>query len=63
MLDRTGERRQTIENMEIMRGGQGEAHGRRRETMRVMLTDDEARREYLLRRSAIGSLREAAAIA
>jgi 3-(3-hydroxy-phenyl)propionate hydroxylase len=54
---------QTIENMETMRGGQGEAHGRRRDKMRAMLDDDDARRAYLLRQSMIGSLRDAAAIA
>ncbi|WP_232494647.1 FAD-dependent oxidoreductase [Novosphingobium kaempferiae] len=53
---------QTIENMEIMRGGQGEAHARRREKMLSMQTDDDARRQYLLRQSMIASLREAAAI-
>ncbi|HUD30273.1 MAG TPA: FAD-dependent monooxygenase [Novosphingobium sp.] len=54
---------QTIENMEIMRGGQGEAHARRGDRMRALLTDDDARRQYLLRQSMIGSLRDAAAIA
>jgi 3-(3-hydroxy-phenyl)propionate hydroxylase len=53
---------QTIENMELMRGGQGEAHGRRRDRMRALLTDDAARRRYLLRQSMIASLQEAAAI-
>lgn len=54
---------QTIENMETMRGGQGEAHARRRDKMRAMLENDDARRAYLLRQSMIGSLRDAAAIA
>jgi 3-(3-hydroxy-phenyl)propionate hydroxylase len=53
---------QTIENMELMRGGQGEAHERRRTKMQALLTDDAARRRYLLRQSMIASLQEAAAI-
>jgi 3-(3-hydroxy-phenyl)propionate hydroxylase len=53
---------QTIENMETMRGGQGSAHARKREMMRGLLTDDAARRKYLLRQSMIASLRDAAAI-
>ncbi|WP_159978846.1 MULTISPECIES: NAD(P)/FAD-dependent oxidoreductase [unclassified Novosphingobium] len=55
--------KQTIENMEAMRGGQGEAHARRRDKMRALLTNDDARRKYLLRQSMIDSLRDAAAIA
>jgi len=54
--------RQTIENMEIMRGGQGAAYMRKRETMRALLTDDAARRGYLLRQSMIASVRDAASI-
>lgn len=54
---------QTLENMELMRGGQGEAHERRRDRMRGLLTDDVARRRYLLRQSMITSLQDAAAIA
>lgn len=55
--------RQTIENMEIMRRGQGDAHQRRREQMRSLLNNDDARRAYLLRQSMIASVQEAAAIA
>ncbi|KMS56431.1 monooxygenase [Novosphingobium barchaimii LL02] len=55
--------KQTIENMEAMRGGQGEAHARRRDKMRALLTNDDERRKYLLRQSMIDSLRDAAAIA
>ncbi|MFC0204583.1 FAD-dependent oxidoreductase [Novosphingobium soli] len=54
---------QTIENMEIMRGGQSEAHARRRDKMQALLNDDDARRKYLLRQSMIASLQDAAAIA
>lgn len=54
---------QTIENMELMRGGQGEAHARRRDRMRSLVKDDDARRRYLLRQSMISSLQDAAAIA
>ncbi len=53
---------QTIENMEIMRGGQSEAHRRRRDKMRSLLTNGDARRQYLLRQSMIASLQQAAAI-
>lgn len=53
---------QTIENMELMRGGQGDAHARRREKMRTLATNDAARRKYLLRQSMISSLQDAAAI-
>lgn len=54
---------QTIENMELMRGGQGDAHARKRDKMRSLLNDDDARRRYLLRQSMITSLQDAAAIA
>jgi 3-(3-hydroxy-phenyl)propionate hydroxylase len=54
---------QTIENMELMRGGQNQAHLLRGEKMRSLQADGEARRRYLLRQSMISSLKEAADIA
>jgi 3-(3-hydroxy-phenyl)propionate hydroxylase len=54
---------QTIENMEMMRAGQSEAHQRRLATMRTLASDTERRRTFLLRQSMFGSLAEAAAIA
>lgn len=53
---------QTIQNMELMRGGQGEAHARRREAMRKTAENAELRRAYMLRQSMIDSLRDAEAI-
>ncbi|MCC2976557.1 FAD-dependent monooxygenase [Sphingomonas sp. PL-96] len=53
---------QTIENMAIMRAGQGEAHKRKQETMRTLSTDPERRRAYLLRQAMFTSLADAAAI-
>jgi 3-(3-hydroxy-phenyl)propionate hydroxylase len=53
---------QTIENMELMQGGQGEAHERRRAKMKHLVENDEARRKYLLRQSMISSVKDAAAI-
>lgn len=54
--------RQTIENMEIMRSGQGEAHEARRAKMSMLVENEEARRAYLLRQAMITSLEDAAAI-
>lgn len=54
---------QTIQNMDLMRGGQSEAHQRQRQKMRDLVADDEARRTYMLRQSMITSLKEAEAIA
>ena len=53
---------QTIQNMEFMKQGQGDAHRKRRAAMEALLKDDGARRAYLLRQSMISSLEEAAAI-
>lgn len=53
---------QTMANMELMRGGQGEAHERRRDAMRALEQDAEKRRTYLLRQAMIESLEQAAAI-
>jgi 3-(3-hydroxy-phenyl)propionate hydroxylase len=53
---------QTIQNMELMRGGQGEAHVRRREAMRKTAEDPVLRRAYMLRQAMIESLKEAEAI-
>lgn len=53
---------QTIENMAIMRGGQGSAHKLRLEAMRALANDPEKRRAYLLKQAMINSLRNAAAI-
>jgi 3-(3-hydroxy-phenyl)propionate hydroxylase len=55
--------RQTIENMEMMRGSQGEAHQRRLDAIRHSANDPESRRAYLLRQSMFTSLSDAAAIA
>jgi 3-(3-hydroxy-phenyl)propionate hydroxylase len=54
---------QTMENMELMRAGQSEAHRRRLENMRGLAKNAEKRRAYLLRQAMITSLRDAAAIA
>jgi 3-(3-hydroxy-phenyl)propionate hydroxylase len=54
---------QTIQNMELMRGGQGEAHERQRQKMRNLVADAEQRRIYMLRQSMITSLEQAEAIA
>ena len=54
---------QTIENMAIMRGGQSDAHQQKLEKMRILASDPEKRRAYLLRQSMITSLRDASAIA
>jgi 3-(3-hydroxy-phenyl)propionate hydroxylase len=54
---------QTIANMAIMRGEKGEAHQRKLDAMRTLVTDDTLRREYLLKQSMFTSLAEAEAIA
>jgi 3-(3-hydroxy-phenyl)propionate hydroxylase len=54
---------QTIANMEMMRGGQSEAHIRQRDKMRAIAADPEARRSYLLRQAMITSIRDAESIA
>lgn len=54
---------QTIQNMDLMRGGQGEAHLRQQQKMRDLVADAEKRRAYMLRQSMITSLQEADAIA
>lgn len=53
---------QTIENMEMMRGGQGQAHQRRLQHMRAIQEDDAQRRKFLLRQSMIASVQDAAEI-
>ncbi|WP_033926143.1 FAD-dependent oxidoreductase [Sphingomonas sp. 35-24ZXX] len=53
---------QTIENMELMRGGQSEAHERRRDALRKVAADPALRRAYLLRQAMYESLDQAAAI-
>jgi 3-(3-hydroxy-phenyl)propionate hydroxylase len=54
--------RQTMDNMELMRGTQGEAHQRRLDAIRATASDPEQRRAYLLRQSMFTSLSDAAAI-
>lgn len=53
---------QTQENMEMIRGGQDDAHQRRREAMLVIKQDDARRRAYMLRQAMFESLAQAAAI-
>jgi 3-(3-hydroxy-phenyl)propionate hydroxylase len=53
---------QTKENMAMIRGGQDEAHKRRREAMLAIKQDDERRRAYMLRQAMFESLSQAAAI-
>ncbi|MFN3817813.1 FAD-dependent oxidoreductase [Blastomonas sp.] len=53
---------QTIENMELMRGGQSDAHERRRDALRNVAADPALRRAYLLRQAMYESLDQAAAI-
>jgi 3-(3-hydroxy-phenyl)propionate hydroxylase len=54
--------RQTMDNMELMRGSQGEAHQRRLDAIRHTASDPDLRRTYLLRQSMFTSLSDAAAI-
>lgn len=53
---------QTIENMELMRSGQAEAHHQRRKKMNALLEDDSARRAFLLKQAMFTSLADASAI-
>jgi 3-(3-hydroxy-phenyl)propionate hydroxylase len=53
---------QTIQNMALMRGGQGEAHERQRQKMRDLVANAEQRRIYMLRQAMITSLEQAEAI-
>jgi 3-(3-hydroxy-phenyl)propionate hydroxylase len=53
---------QTLENMEMMRAGQTEAHRQRMETMRALASDPEKRRAFLMRQAMLTSLDDAAAI-
>lgn len=53
---------QTIQNMEMIQGGSGEAHARRRAKMLAIKADDGRRRAYLLRQAMFESLEQAAAI-
>jgi len=53
---------QTKENMAMIRGGQDDAHQRRREAMLAIKQDDERRRAYMLRQAMYESLAQAAAI-
>ncbi|HEX8413677.1 MAG TPA: FAD-dependent monooxygenase, partial [Sphingomicrobium sp.] len=54
---------QTVQNMELMRGGQSAAHKLQRDRMAALSNDAEQRRAYLLRQSMITSLADADAIA
>ncbi len=53
---------QTMQNMELMRGGQSDAHRLQRDRMEALANDAEKRREYLLRQAMFTSLKDAAAI-
>ena len=53
---------QTMQNMEFIKGGSGEAHERRRADMQATKQDDARRRAYLLRQAMFESLDQAAAI-
>ena len=53
---------QTIQNMELLKGGADQAHGRRRADMLAIKQDDAHRRAYLLRQAMFESLDQAAAI-
>lgn len=53
---------QTKENMAMIRGGQDDAHKRRREAMLKIKQDDACRRAYMLRQAMYESLSQAAAI-
>ena len=55
--------RQTIENMALIRGGQGEAHQVQLDRMRGIAKEPEARRNYLLRQAMFTSLAQAEAVA
>jgi 3-(3-hydroxy-phenyl)propionate hydroxylase len=53
---------QTIQNMEMIKGGNGAAHTRRRASMEAIRDDDSKRRAYLLRQAMFESLDQAAGI-
>jgi 3-(3-hydroxy-phenyl)propionate hydroxylase len=53
---------QTIENMELIKGGNSEAHEKRRKAMLAIKQDDERRRAYLLKQAMFESLEQASAI-
>ncbi|EIZ80494.1 monooxygenase FAD-binding protein [Novosphingobium sp. Rr 2-17] len=53
---------QTKDNMAMIRGGQDEAHQRRREAMMAIKQDDDRRRAYMLRQAMFESLAQAAEI-
>lgn len=53
---------QTIQNMEMIQGGSGAAHLRRRSEMLAIKEDDTRRRTYMLRQAMFESLEQAAAI-
>lgn len=52
--------KQTLQNMAFMTEGVSGVHNLRKDAMRKLLSDNTARREYLLRQSMIESVREAA---
>ena len=54
---------QSIENTELMRSGWNSVAGKRRELMRKLMTDTEARRAFLLRQAMFASLADAARVA
>ncbi|MEP2178517.1 MAG: FAD-dependent monooxygenase, partial [Marinomonas sp.] len=54
--------KQTMQNMEFIRGGQDKGHAMRRQAMLDIKNDDARRREYLLRQAMFESLEQATAI-
>jgi 3-(3-hydroxy-phenyl)propionate hydroxylase len=54
---------QSIENIELMRAGWDSVSNKRREIMRKLQADDDARRAYLLKQAMFTSLKDAEAIA
>tara|TARA_R110001606_G_scaffold83929_4_gene191086 strand:+ start:2869 stop:4074 length:1206 start_codon:yes stop_codon:yes gene_type:complete len=54
--------RQTMENMQLMRGGQQEAHVLRRKAMEATAADADKRRAYLIQQAMFDSLKQAASI-
>ena len=53
---------QTIQNMEYIRVGNGEAHQKHRADLQAISSDDSKRRAYLMRQSMFDSLAQAAEI-
>ena len=53
---------QSIENTELMRSGWGAVSDKRRDDMRRLVSDADARRAYLLRQAMFTSLQDAAAV-